>query len=40
MMDINRVKQLFLQSKEMHGELDNFNKRLERLVDKLFNSYD
>ena len=40
MMDINRVKQLFLQSKGMQGELDNSNKRLERLVDKLFNSYD
>ena len=39
-MDINRVKQLFLQSKEMHGELDNSNKRLETLSNKLFNSYD
>ena len=34
------VEEIKGKLQEMQGELDNSNKRLERLVDKLFNSYD
>ena len=33
------VEEIKVKLQEMQGELDNSNKRLERLVDKLFNSY-
>lgn len=35
--DINEIKEKLL---EMQGELENSNKRLQTLADKLFNSYD
>lgn len=35
--DVDEIK---VKLQEMQGELDNANKRLERLVDKLFDSYD
>jgi hypothetical protein len=35
--DVNKVKE---KLQEMHGELDNSNKRLQTLTDKLFDSYD
>lgn len=35
--DVNEVK---VKLQEMQGELDNANKRLEKLADKLFDSYD
>lgn len=34
------VEEIKGKLQEMQGELDNSNKRLERLVDKLFDSYD
>lgn len=35
--DVNKVKE---KLQEMQGELDNSNKRLQTLTDKLFDSYD
>ena len=35
--DVNEVK---VKLQEMQGELDNSNKRLQTLSEKLFNSYD
>lgn len=34
------VEEIKGKLQEMHGELDNSNKRLETLSNKLFNSYD
>lgn len=35
--DVEEIKK---KLQEMQGELDNANKRLEKLIEKLFNSYD